>query len=124
VGTETLTDLQLAVMTALWEVGEGGVSEILAIMARNGTEIAPTTVATLLQRLTKQGWVEHRSQGRHFVYRAKVAREEAAKTVVDRVLQSFFGGKASALTAQLLESDKLTSDELEEMRRLLKEKGR
>ncbi|HEV7803732.1 MAG TPA: BlaI/MecI/CopY family transcriptional regulator [Burkholderiales bacterium] len=123
-GTETLTDLQLAVMTALWEVGEGGVSEILAIMARNGTEIAPTTVATLLQRLTKQGWVEHRSQGRHFVYRAKVAREEAAKTVVDRVLQSFFGGKASALTAQLLESDKLTSDELEEMRRLLKEKGR
>lgn len=119
-----MTDLQLAVMTALWEVGEGGVSEILAVMARNGTEVAPTTVATLLQRLSKQGWVKHRSRGRHFVYRAKVAREEAAKTVVNRVLQSFFGGKASALTAQLLESDKLTADELEEMRRLLKEKGR
>lgn len=121
--SETLTDLQLAVMKALWEVGEAGVSEVQAIMARDGTEVASTTVATLLQRLSKQGWVKHRSQGRHFVYRAKVGREEAAKGVLDRVVQSFFGGKLSALTAQLLESDKLTPEELEEMRRLLKEKG-
>jgi predicted transcriptional regulator len=122
VSTETLTDLQLAVMKALWEVGEGGVSEILAVMARDGTDVAPTTVATLLQRLSKQGWVKHRSRGRHFVYRAKVGREEAAKSVLDRVVQAFFGGKVSALTAQLLESQQLTPDELEEMRRLLKEK--
>jgi BlaI family penicillinase repressor len=123
VGTETLTDLQLAVMKALWEVGEGGVSEILAVMTRDGTDLAPTTVATLLQRLSKQGWVEHRSRGRHFVYRAQVGREEAAKSVLDRVVQSFFGGKVSALTAQLLESEKLTPEELEEMRKLLKDKG-
>ena len=123
VSNETLTDLQLAVMKALWEVGEGGVREILAVMARDGTDLAPTTVATLLQRLSKQGWVSHRSRGRHFVYRAKVARDEAARGVLDRVLQSFFGGKVSALTAQLLESEQLTPDELSEMRRLLKKKG-
>ncbi|HET8938318.1 MAG TPA: BlaI/MecI/CopY family transcriptional regulator [Polyangiales bacterium] len=122
--TETLTDLQLAVMKALWEVGEGGVGEILAVMARDGSDLAPTTVATMLQRLSKQGWVKHRSQGRHFVYRAAVGRAEAAKSVLDRILQSFFGGKASALTAQLLESDALTPDELEEMHRLLKQKQR
>ena len=121
-GTEALTDLQLAVMKALWEVGEGGVSEVLAVMARDGTELAPSTVATLLQRLSKQGWVKHRSVGRHFVYRAKVGREEAAKSVLDRVLQSFFGGKVSALTAQLLESEQLTPEELDEMRRLLRER--
>ncbi|HKP63639.1 MAG TPA: BlaI/MecI/CopY family transcriptional regulator [Polyangiales bacterium] len=120
---ETLTDLQLAVMKALWEVGEGGVSEILALMARDGTDLAPTTVATLLQRLSKQGWVDFRSRGRHFVYRAKVGRGEAAEGALDRVLQSFFGGKVSALTAQLLESEQLTPEEIEEMRRLLKKKG-
>lgn len=122
--TETLTDLQLAVMKALWEVGEGGVAEILAVMARDGSNLAPTTVATMLQRLSKQGWVKHRSQGRHFVYSAAVGREEAAKSVLERIVQSFFGGKVSALTAQLLESEALTPDELEEMRRLLKKKQR
>ena len=121
---ETLTDLQLSVMKALWELEEGGVSEVLAIMARDGHALAPTTVATMLQRLSKQGCVEHRSQGRHFLYRAAVARDEAAKSVLDRVVQSFFGGKVSALTAQLLESEQLTPDELEELRRLLKAKRR
>lgn len=123
-GTETLTDQQLALMKALWQVGEGGVSEIAAIMARDGTELAPTTVATMLQRLSKQGWVKHRSVGRHFVYRAKVRREDAAKSVLGRVVHAFFGGKVSALTAQLLESDQLTPEDLEEIRRLLMEKGR
>jgi predicted transcriptional regulator len=123
VGTETLTDQQLAVMKALWEVGEGGVGEILAIMARDGSDLAPTTVATMLQRLSKQGWVKHRSRGRYFVYRAKVGRQEAAKGVLERVVQSFFGGKVSALTAQLLESEQLTPDDLAELRKLLREKG-
>ncbi|WP_437970455.1 BlaI/MecI/CopY family transcriptional regulator [Sorangium sp. So ce260] len=122
-GTETLTDLQLAVMRALWEVGEGTVGDILTAMAKDGRALAPTTVATLLQRLSKQGWVEHRRRGRQFVYRAKVNQKEAAKGVLHRVVSSFFGGKVSALTAQLLESEQISPDELEEMRRLLKKKG-
>ena len=120
--TETLTDLQLSVMKALWHVGEGTVSDILTVLVADGKELAPTTVATMLQRLSKQGWVKHRKSGRQFLYRAKVNREDAAKGVLDRVLSSFFGGKVSALTAQLLESEQLSADELKEMRRLIKGK--
>ena len=39
------------------------------------------------------------------------------------MLAAFFGGKASALTAQLLESEPLAPAELEALRRLLREKG-
>jgi BlaI family transcriptional regulator, penicillinase repressor len=123
VGTEALTDLQLAVMQALWAVEEGTVSDILAAMANDGRVLAPTTVATLLQRLSQQGWVQHRRRGRQFVYRAKVNQKEAAKGVLQRVLGSFFGGKVSALAAQLLESEQISPEELEEMRKLIKEKG-
>ncbi|WP_437623170.1 BlaI/MecI/CopY family transcriptional regulator [Sorangium sp. So ce1151] len=122
-GTGTLTDLQLAVMRALWEVGEGTASDVLSAMAKDGRALAPTTVATLLQRLSKQGWVEHRRHGRQLVYRALVSQKEAAKGVLHRVVSSFFGGRVSALTAQLLESEELSPEELEEMRRLLEEKG-
>lgn len=110
-------------MKALWEVGEGTVGDILSSMTKEGRVLAPTTVATLLQRLSKQGWVEHRKSGRQLVYRAAVSQKDAAKGVLDRVIYSFFGGRVSALTAQLLESEQLSNEELEEMRNLLKEKG-
>ncbi|WP_437990380.1 BlaI/MecI/CopY family transcriptional regulator [Sorangium sp. So ce145] len=122
-GTEALTDLQLAVMKALWAVGEGSVGDVASAMAEDGRELAPTTVATLLQRLSQQGWVERKRSGRQFVYRASVEQKEAARGVLHRVLRSFFGGRASALTAQLLESEQLSPEELEEMQRLIKEKG-
>ena len=117
--TENLTELQLAVMRALWKLGEGTVAEVLAALAEEGRELAPTTVATLLQRLSKQGWVTHRSQGRQFSYRAKVAQKDAASRALKRVVSAFFGGKASALTAQLLQSEDITRQELSELRRLL-----
>ena len=123
VSTESLTDLQLSVMKALWQIGEGGVGEIVALLAADGKELAPTTVATLLQRLSKQGWVKHRKNGRQFLYRAKVNQQDAAKGVLQRVLSSFFGGRVSALTAQLLESEELSAEELREMRKLIKGKG-
>jgi len=123
VSSETLTDLQLAVLKALWALEEGSVGEIAAAMAKEGRDLAPTTVATLLQRLREQGWVEHRKSGRVFIYRAAVNQKQTAKSVLDRVLSSFFDGKVSALAAQLLESERLSAQDLEEMRKLLKKKG-
>ena len=92
-------------------------------MTKEGRVIAPTTVATLLQRLSKQGWVKHRRDGRQFIYRAKVNQKQAANGVLERVLRSFFGGNVSALTAQLLESEQLSPEDLQELRSLLKKKG-
>ncbi len=122
-GSEALTDLQLAVMKALWEIGEGTLGEVVAAMARAGRDLAPTTVATMLQRLGKQGWVAHRKNGRQLSYRAKVGEKDAAKSMVERVVQSFFGGRVSALAAQLLESEDLTAEDLAAMRKLVAKKG-
>jgi BlaI family penicillinase repressor len=124
VGNESLTDLQLAVMKAVWQVKEGTVADVLAVLSAEGRELAPTTVATLLQRLGRQGWVKHRKNGRQLLYRAKVREADAAKGMLNRLLNSFFGGKASALTAQLLESGELSADELRQLRELIEGKGR
>ena len=118
-----LTELQLSLMKALWSLGEATVADVLEALRGQGLELAPTTVATLLQRLSKQGWVKHKKNGRTFLYRAKVKQADAAKGVLKRVLQSFFGGKVSALTAQLLESEELSPDDLKELHRLIKGKG-
>src|SRR3954468_2901564 len=110
-------------MKALRQVGEGGVADVLAALAADGKELAPTTVATLLQRLSKQGWVKHRKNGRQFLYRARVNEKQAAQGMLQRVLKSFFHGKISALTAQLLESEQVTAQDLEELQALLNKPG-
>lgn len=118
-----MTDLQLAVMNAVWSVKEGTVAEIHEAMADRGRELAPTTVATMLQRLDKQGWVKHKKRGRVLVYRAGVEREVAARSVLDRVMETFFGGRASALTAHLIDSASLSKEDVAELRSLLDEKN-
>lgn len=122
VTTAPLTDLQLSVMKALWTIGEGSVADVLAAMTDDGKALAPTTVATLLQRLSAQGWVEHDKCGRNFIYRACIDRQQAASGALGRLVRAFFGGSVSALTAQLLESEQLTTEELAEMRKLLAKK--
>lgn len=114
-----LSELQLAVVRALWDRGEGSVSEVLSELARNGRELAPTTVATLLRRLEKDGWVEHREHGRQFIYRARVSREQATGGVLDRITRAFFGGSVPALVCQLLESEQVSAEDLAQLRALL-----
>lgn len=119
----SLTDLQLAVMKVVWRLGNATVAGVLEQLTADGKELAPTTVATLLDRLSKQGWLKARKNGRQLVYSAKVKEEDAARGMLNRLLRVFFAGKVSRLTAQLLESEELSAAELKELRRLLDEKG-
>jgi BlaI family penicillinase repressor len=123
VANDSLTDLQLAVMKAVWKLGEATAGDVLELLSAERRELAPTTVATLLQRLSKQGWVKSRKDGRQLVYRAKIKQEEAAKSMLNRLLRAFFAGKTSLLTAQLLASPDLSQAELTELRKLLDGKG-
>src|SRR5688500_11914628 len=111
-------------MEAVWQVGEGAAGDVLAILCAAGRERSESTGAPLLRRLSRQGSVERRRNGRQVLYRARVQKEEAAKGMLKRLGSSFFGGKVSALTAQLLESEELSAEDLRELRELIKGKGR
>jgi predicted transcriptional regulator len=119
---EGLTDLQLAVMKALWRLREASAADIQTEMASAGRELAPTTVATLLQRLAKQGWVKSRRNGRQLLYRAQVDESKVADGALQRLVRSFFGGKVSVLAAQLLESEQLSADDLRTLKSLIAKK--
>src|SRR4051794_34630645 len=106
-------------MKALWAVGPATVADVATAMAAGGRTLAPTTVATLLQRLSKQGWVSHHKEGRQFIYRAEVREKDAARGMLRRVLEGFFGGKVSALTAHLLASEEVSPEDWEAIRRLV-----
>lgn len=119
---EQLSDLQLAMMTALWDLGEATVSSVQTELERAGRQLAPTTVATVLRRLETQGWVKHRQQGRQFLYRAAASRHEVTGGMIERITRSLFGGDPSALVSHLLDSGSLRKRDLGAIRALIAEK--
>ena len=119
---QSLTDLQLSVMNVLWACDEASVGDVHARLTESGKTLAPTTVATLLQRLSTAGWVAHRKEGRQLRYRAAVDKQTATDGAIQRLAKLFFGGNVGAMTAQLIESDALTSDDIVALRALLDER--
>ena len=120
--SEKLSELQLAFVQALWELGEASVAQVQEALEQQGRKLALTTVATVLRRLEAQGWVAHREQGRTFIYKASVSHRRAAGRMLTSLTRTLFGGDLPAMVSHLLESHKVDRQEIEELRRLIAEK--
>ena len=119
-----LSDLQLRLLSALWEYGELSVAEVQTALQRD-YPLAVTTVATLLSRLHDRGVVDRRKEGRQFVYTAAVEQEAVRKTMVGRLMERLFAGDASELVSHLVEEGALAPAELAELKkRIAKARGK
>ena len=107
-------------MAVLWERGEATVAEV---QKRLPDKLAYTTVLTVLRTLEDKGHVGHREgEGRAYLYRPLVEREEAGASVLGGLVDRVFGGSSELLLTQLVEERDLSDEELERMRRLLDER--
>ena len=118
--TAPLGKLQLAIMRVLWAHAECTVADVhRALEASHG--LAPTTVATMLKKMEAKGVVEHRTEGRRFVYRASVSEDSVTRSMVADLKERLFDGSAAALVSHLLRSHEVDDEELAELRRQLAE---
>ena len=117
-----LTALQLALMQVLWSRQEASVADVQRAM--KGRRLALTTVATLLVRLEQRGLVEHRAEGRQYLYRARVSPADVRETVTREVLRNLFDGDVTAFVSHLLDARTLTRDEVADLQRLVRNKAR
>ena len=113
-----LTDLQLEIMSVLWARGEATVAQVHdAVGERLG--LARKTVGTLLFRLEGQGVLAHREEGREYVYRASVTRDEVERATIGNVLRRLFRGDVAAMVSHALEAEEVDPRDVERLRRLL-----
>ena len=113
-----LSGLQLDVMRVLWAADEATAADVHAALAP-ARGLAPTTVSTLLARLEKRGVVEHRSEGRQFVYRATVSEAQVRRSMVSELAEQLFGGDPAALVSHLVRERELDAGDLARVQRLL-----
>ena len=115
-----LTDAELRVMDVLWSKGSATVSDVLASLPRD-IPLAYSTVLTTLRILERKGYLKHHKEGRAFVYRPVVAREQESEMAVTHLLRRFFEGSPELLMLRLVERRKITPEELERLRKRIAE---
>jgi len=113
--SNTLTEAELRLMKILWRRGESAVTDLVAALPE-GEPLAYNSVLTTVRILEQKGYVEHRQEGRAFVYRPSVAEDEASRTEVHNVLGRFFGNSREQLVLSLLGDEEISAEELERLK--------
>jgi len=115
-----LTKLELQIMEALWSRGASSIREIQEAFPERGRP-AYTTIQTTVYRLEgKQAVRRVKKIGNAHVFDAVVSRGAAQRRLIDDLL-ALFGGRTQPVMAHLIESGKLTLDDVHEAEKTLKE---
>jgi predicted transcriptional regulator len=113
--SNTLTEAELRLMKILWRRGESAVTDLVAALPED-EPLAYNSVLTTIRILEQKGYVEHRQEGRAFVYRPAVAEDEASRSEVRNVLGRFFGNSREQLVLSLLGDEEIGIEELERLK--------
>jgi BlaI family transcriptional regulator, penicillinase repressor len=113
-GRPALSGLEHQVMRIVWRKGTVTAEEVCAALAGNQKN---ATIRTILRRLEQKQYVSHRSDGRAYVYEARVAPEQAAAGAVRRIIDRFCGGSVEALLVGLVDAQVVEPGELQELSR-------
>ena len=115
-----LGDLQLKIMKILWERGEATVGQVFELVGKE-SDLAYTTISTMLRKMEARGLITHRSEGRTFIYRAKVAAETVSRSMADHLVDRMFEGSLTEAVNHLLTTREVSRDELAKLERLIAE---
>jgi len=114
-----LTKFELAIMEALWERGAASIREIQEALPERGRP-AYTTVQTTVYRLEAKKAVRRvKKISNAHIFEAAVSRSAAERRLIDDLLM-LFGGRTQPVMAHLIESGRLTLDDVQEAEKTLK----
>ena len=115
-----LSKLELQIMEAFWGRGTLSIREVQEGFPE-AVRPAYTTVQTMVNRLeAKKALRRTHKVGNAHVFEAVISRGTAQRRLVDEFL-GLFGGRMQPLMAQLVETGKLTLDDVQEAEKLLRE---
>ena len=116
---ERISDAEHVVMEVLWDESPLTAQDVAErIGASRGWSL--NTVKTLIGRLVAKAAVSHEAEGRRYLYRPAVAREDYVARESRRLIDRLFGGRLTPLVAHLAETDALTPADIAEIEALLK----
>lgn len=113
---EKLFDSEAKVMDILWSKGPISAKEI-SLIAEDAIGWNKNTTYTVIKKLVAKGFIRREEPG--FLCSPLVSQAEMQKVEAKSLLKRVFGGSRKALFSALLEDERLSEAEIEELRKLI-----
>ncbi|HZQ61750.1 MAG TPA: BlaI/MecI/CopY family transcriptional regulator [Casimicrobiaceae bacterium] len=115
-----ISEAESVVMDVLWRKHPLSAEDVVAALA-GSTDWQEPTVKTLLNRLLKKKAVAAERDGRRYLYRPLLAREDYVHAESKSLLDRLFDGRLAPLVAHFSEREKLSRKDIAELKRLIAE---
>lgn len=120
---EEITKAQEEILKALWEIKEGAVSDVIAILPE--PKPAYTTVATVIKVLERKGYVSHKTYGKTHVFYPVVEKKDYTGHVLKDAMEGFFNNSLNNVFSFFMKQKKdISLNELEDLKNYLEEEIR
>ena len=114
-----ISDTEWEVMKVVWAHTPCSAGQIIDSLVRRDATWHPKTVKAFLNRLVRKGALGFRKEGRAYLYRPLVKEEDCVDAASASFLERVFGGSLKPMLAHFVERQKLSEEEIRELRRLL-----
>jgi BlaI family penicillinase repressor len=115
-----LGKVELEIYQIVVRLGTASVQDVVNEINRD-RKTAYTSVMTLMKNLADKGFLSFEKSGKKYLYRPKVAPEDLQQSLLERTLDRVFEGSAVDLVQSLVNSERVSTDELVQIRKLLDE---
>ena len=112
------TSAELEILQILWKYQPCTVRFVHDLL-EGKKDVGYTTTLKIMQNMSAKNMVRRELNGRSHVYFALLKKEETQELLLDRFLETAFGGSASHLVLQVLGNHKASKEELEQIKKLI-----
>jgi len=119
-----ISEAEWEVMRVIWAKAPTSASEVIRSLMVKDHRWHPKTVKTYLRRLVNKQVLEFQKEGRAYVYLPLVTEKECVATASKSFLGRVFGGSLKPMLAHFVGTHKLSRKEVEELKRILDERGK
>ena len=115
---QKLTKAEEEIMQMIWDHSDVTVSQLIEKMKE--PKPPHSSVSSIVRILEKKGFVDHRPEGRSFVYFPVIGKTEYSRFSIRRLVSNYFEGSMNELVSFLVKENDLTISELEKIKEQLK----
>jgi BlaI family transcriptional regulator, penicillinase repressor len=118
-----ISEAELEIMKVLWEKAPQTANEIIEKL-ESKMDWKPKTIRTLINRLVQKEAVSfHQGKGRLYEYYPLVSQEHFLQVETKSFLKRFYGASLKPLLVNFLKEEKLSSEDIKELKLILDEKS-
>ena len=114
--------LEMQIMNVVWDRGKATVHDVKNTLSRR--KPAYSTILTMMRKLEAKGYLKHEVDSRTYVYRPAISQQAVRQGVLGDLVERLFEGSTSLLLTSLVEQNRISENELCEIRKLIEERGK